>query len=128
MEYVAVTVLLSILNQMEFNLVQNRDENYRIPFNLKEIGYLFLTVWVTGPLLPGGKKLTLSVREAHIFWHHVAPNEVPPYAPHDHTVMMFERFQGDLNSSPMMPRDVSLSDSRTPDPCRNRSPTLLEHS
>ena len=40
-DMIVVTVLLSILNQMEFNLVQIRKENCRhdhIPFNLKGNG------------------------------------------------------------------------------------------
>ena len=47
---IVVTVFLSILNQMEFNLVQNRKENCHhdhIPFNVKGNGILVFSVWGT---------------------------------------------------------------------------------
>ena len=47
-DMIKVTVFLSILNQMEFHLVQNRKENChldRIPFNVKGIGCIVFSVW-----------------------------------------------------------------------------------
>ena len=44
-----VTVFLSILNQMDFHLVQNRKENCHrdhIPFNVKGIGSIVFSVYV----------------------------------------------------------------------------------
>ena len=44
---IAVTVFRSILNQMEYHLVQNRKENTHydhVPFNLKGNGILVLSV------------------------------------------------------------------------------------
>ena len=46
---IAVTVFLSILNQMEFHLVQNRKENchhdhIKIAFNVEENGNLVFSV------------------------------------------------------------------------------------
>jgi len=53
-DMIVVTVFLSILNQMEFNLVQNRKENWhhdQIPFNLKGNGtYSFLSVSLNNPI------------------------------------------------------------------------------
>ena len=46
-DMIVVTVFLSILNQMEFNLVQNRKENCNhdhIPFNLKGNGNIVFSV------------------------------------------------------------------------------------
>ena len=58
---IVVIVFLSILNQMDFHLVQNRKENcphYHIPFNMKEIGNIVFSrltvlsaegsIWVNG--------------------------------------------------------------------------------
>ena len=45
---IVVTVFFSILNQMEFNLVQNRKENCHhdhTPFNVKGIGSTVFSVW-----------------------------------------------------------------------------------
>ena len=47
-DMIVVTVFLSILNQMEFNLVQNRKENCHrdhIPFNVKGIGNIVFSVY-----------------------------------------------------------------------------------
>jgi len=44
---IVATVFLSIVNQMEFHLVHNRTENChhdQIPFNVKEIGNIVLSV------------------------------------------------------------------------------------
>ena len=46
---IAVTVFLLILNQMEFHLVQNREENYHldhIPFKLIGIGNIFFCAYL----------------------------------------------------------------------------------
>ena len=45
---ITVTVFLSILNQMEFHLVENRKENCHrdhIPFNVKGIGNIVFLVY-----------------------------------------------------------------------------------
>ena len=50
---IMVTVLLSILNQMEFHLVQNRKENCHydhIPFNVKGNGRIVFSVRISPPL------------------------------------------------------------------------------
>ena len=48
---IAVTVFISILNQMEFHLVKDRMENCHhdhIPFNVKGIGDIVFSVYTTG--------------------------------------------------------------------------------
>ena len=57
-DMIVVTVFLSILSQMEFHLVQKRKENCHhdhIPFNMKGIGSIVLSVWADlHPIIKGG--------------------------------------------------------------------------
>ena len=85
---VVVTVFLSILNQIEFHLIQNRKENCHhdhIPFNVKENGNIVFS-WCTK-------------RRA---------NRKPPRTSQHYRT---EGFRGVLNWAPVMPIGTSLSDS-----------------
>ena len=67
---IVVTVFLSILNQIEFYLVQNQNENYHhddIPFNLKGNGILVFSVYL--------KKKAIFPHQGNFFIHRFLINK-----------------------------------------------------
>ena len=78
------------------------------------------TIWFRFDKIRFRKDLSAcSIWNLLVSWR---PNWEPPSEPLD-TIeysVMFERFQGGLNRFPMMPKNVSLSDSCTPVCCTHR--------
>ena len=95
---IVVTVLLLIMNQIDFRLVHNQKENChhdQIPFNLIRIKMYFSACNLFSPrleLCSSAERLT-----------HICIVEAPLKPLRYHIVVMFEGFQGSLSWVPMMP-------------------------
>jgi len=126
-DIIVVTVFLSILNQMEIHLVQNRKEichHDHIPFNMKwnrnivlsvlwacrvgDDSAIYTSTFVTSKWGAELEKNTSSVRETHTSRHNVGQFEGPKETFQYYSAVMFEVFLVNLNWAPWC-RDTLVS-------------------
>ena len=67
---------------------------------------------VSSPIILGHRSPTFAVRETDVSRHQGGPIEGPPETPRTSVLWCTGGFRGALNWAPLMPRDVSLSDSK----------------
>ena len=109
-DMIVVTAFLSILNQREFHLVQNRKENCHhdhIPFNVKGIGSIVFSVqnsWGAG----ASYSQTETSRRGFSFstWRGLFRSPFKPQPPRCHISNTCISVREALNWPPRMPREI----------------------